>query len=494
MECRDKKILLISPRFPERLGRLNIPMGLISVGSSLIQNGYKVRLLSLQNIKDNEAFSMVRQELSGSIAVGLSVMSPQIPDALEISRTIRQYDPSIPIIWGGIYPTLYPEQVAQCSYIDYAVKGEGELTVIELLESIRQGGNPTNVNGIAFQSNGQQITTHSREFLDVNKLPTIKWELLKDLKPNSTLKEIEQLGDYIWLETSRGCPHHCAFCINPILKLKYRCRETSLVLDDIEELISLGLSRISFVDDAFFARGRRKLEEFTNGISNRGLKFKWYGTTRVDYFRANYIDEELAIRLKQSGCTLVGIGAESGSQRILDMLQKEITVDDTLNAARILKRAGIHANWSFMIGLPEETADDIKKTLVLIRQLAAMSTTFRIVGPQVYRPYPGSVLFGKCIASGMRVPTTVEEWADSPYIREGGGDHPWIKSYPIEEIRNIAFYGRLVGVRSRYQVLTKLARWVAVQRCNRFYFKYPFEKKVWNFALKHKSLKPSILG
>jgi len=492
-----KRVLLISPRFPERLGRLNIPMGLMSVGSSLIQNGYKVRILSLQDTKE-EFLNIVRQELSEATAVGLSVMNPQIPNALEVSKMIRQCNSSIPIIWGGVYPTLYPEQVAKCSYVDYAVRGEGESTIVELLEAIEQGKNLEDIHGIAFQSNGHQVITPHREFLDINKLPHMEWELLKDLKPNSTLKEIEQLGDYVWLETSRGCPHLCTFCINPILKLRYRCRESSLVLDDIEELINLGLGQISFVDDAFFARGKRKLEEFVEGIFARGLKFKWYGTVRADYFRANYIDEELAARLKRSGCTLVGIGAESGSQRVLDMLQKDITIADTLNAARTLKKAGIHANFSFMIGLPDEAREDIKKTLELIKQLAGMSTTFRITGPQVYRPYPGSSLFTKCLAYGMKEPATVEEWAHSPYIQEGGGSaidtHPWIKSYPLEEIRNIAFYSRLIGVRSRWQLLTRFVRWVALQRCNAFYFRFPFEKKVWDFALKHRFLKPPILG
>lgn len=484
----DRKVLLIYPNFPEKVGRLNLPMGLMYVGSYLCHAGYKVCILDLNNIQNMaHACAKIKSELAGAIAVGFSVMSAQIPNALEVSKYVKQVDPTIPIIWGGVHPTLYPKQVAQCEFIDFAVRGEGEITALELLKAIEQNGNFENVRGIAFQSSErQEVTmTDSREFIDMNKLPPIEWKLLESMKLGSNIKEIAKLtGHGIWLQTSRGCPHRCAFCINPILKLRYRYKRSDLVLNEIKRLVDLGVDHIWFLDETFFVN-KKRVVEIMEGIQERGLKFKWFANVRADYFRPDYINVEFALRMKRSGCELLGIGAESGSQRILDMLKKDITVEDTLNSARVLNKAGIKGHFSFMVGLPGEEENDVIKTLQLIEGIMKIDTSysFRVVALQIYRPYPGSELYLKCLEEGLKEPATLVEWGHSPFIQievKNLQEYPWIKHRLRADLNNITFYGNLLGFKSRYRLITKMVRKIASLRCKRLYFKYPIEKRIYS--------------
>ncbi len=485
----SKRVLLINPRLPEKMVRLNIPLGLLYVGTPLFRKGYEVNILDANNSPNNKQFfDKLRRELDGTLAIGLSVMTAQISSAIEISRYVRQVTPSIPIIWGGVHPTLYPEQVARSDYADFAVRGEGEITAIELLAAIERHNDPREVKGISFRAGQQVITTDGREPIDVNQSPHSEWNLVEDIRVIGNFSEVaKRSGVGLPIMTSRGCPHRCAFCINPILKLKYRYRQTDLLINDIEDILNLGVSRISFFDEDLFAN-RRHLIEIIDEIEKRRLNFRWFGTARADYFRPKHINLELLKRIERSGCHQLGIGAESGSQRVLDSLKKDTTVEDTINAAKMLNRVGIDATFSFMIGLPGEEEDDIKQTLELITKITGMNNSFRILGPFIYRPYPGSELYFKCLSSGMEEPDTLEKWATSPYI--GSEINPrdyhmfsWVQ-YPMKDLTRLIFYAWMSGLRLRYSILTRIARMVGRWRCNRLYFNWPIELIALRFLRK----------
>ena len=481
----NKGVLFINPMLQGKLEGLNRPMGLMCVGSYLFHHGYDVNILDANNANSLSGFvDKVREELSNAVCVGISVMSAQIPHALEISNIIRRLDPLMPIIWGGVHPTLYPLQTAESECVDFVIRGEGEITTFELVRAIQGDKNFTEVKGIAFRDKRHQevIVTGEREFLDMNQLPTIEWQLLEDIRRIHSLSKVDKLTlRGIPLQTSRGCPHRCAFCINPILKQRYRYRESDLVLNDIKRLTSLGVERIYFIDETFFINKRRLIER-VDGIEDRALNFQWFGNVRSDYFRKNYLDLSLLLKVKGSGCERLGIGAESGSQKILDYLKKDTTTEDIMNAARLLSKAGIKATFSFMIGLPGETSNDAKMTLHLIKELTQIDTGFQIIGPQVYRPYPGSELYFECLELGMKEPNTLVEWASSPYIQsEISPQHyymyPWI-DIPMRDINNLPFYVLVLGANLRCVPIARIVQGLASKRCELFYFKYPIEKQI----------------
>lgn len=483
----SKKVLLVNPRLADEVSIFNIPVSLLYLGSWLVHNGYEVCILDALHFKDMPTlFQRMDSELSGVLCVGLSVMSSQLSNALQISKFVRQYDSSIPIIWGGVHPTLYPEMVARHELVDFAVKGEGEVTLTELLEAIEHGNlQPDNIKGLAFKAGDGVVATPNRELLDVNKMPPIRWELIADLKADSSLREIADLSEYgLPLLTSRGCPYRCTFCINSVTGLKYRHCDTSLVLENVRAILALGANRICFMDELFFA-DKKRVKEFLDGVEKEGLRFSWYASSRADYFKPDYLgSEDLLLRIKKAGCDAMSMGAESGSQRILDLLIKGITVEDTLNAARLLHKVGIVATYSFMIGLPREKVEDYKKTLELIKEIREIDDSVIINGPQVYRPYPGSKLYQQCLSQGFKEPNSLEEWGSSPYVQLEISSSQYKKSlYPWVEysgdLTNLVFYVSLSFVKLRWKPLTKLLRLIGTTRCRWFYFEYPISKKIY---------------
>ena len=497
----SKKVLLVNPRLADEVSVFNIPVSLLYLGSWLVHNGYEVRILDALHFKDMPTlYQGIESELSSALCVGLSVMSSQLSNALQISKFVRHCDASMPIIWGGVHPTLYPEMVARHELVDFAVKGEGEVTFSELLELIGQGNlQPDSIKGLAFKMGDDVVVTPDRELLDVNKMPPIRWELIADLKSGSSLREISGLSEYgLPLLTSRGCPYRCTFCINSVTGLKYRHCDTSLVLENIRAILALGANRICFMDELFFA-DKKRVKEFLDGVEKENLRFSWYASSRADYFKPNYLgSEDLLLRIKKLGCDSMSMGAESGSQRILDLLVKGITVEDTLNAARLLHKAGIEATYSFMIGLPSETEEDYKKTLQLIKKIREIDDSVIINGPQIYRPYPGSKLNQQCLNQGFKEPSSLEEWGSSPYVQLEISSSQYKKSlYPWVEysgdLTNLVFYVSLSFVKLRWKLLTKLLRQIGATRCQWFYFKYPIAKKIYGL-LRGKRIEQFLRG
>lgn len=485
----NRKVLLINPGFPTRPLRLIIPMGLLHLGTHLFHQGYEVNILEANNASHGRQFwDKLERELDDAVVVGLSVMTAQVASAVEIAAEVRRLAPAVPIIWGGVHATLYPEQVAGSSYADFAVRGDGEVTTTNLLAAIEQGANPAMVRGIAFKSESGVITTEAAEPVDIRKSPHPEWNLVADIREIGDMVEVaRRTGVGLPIMTSRGCPHRCAFCINSVLDVQYRYRETGAVMEDIERILELGVTQISFFDEDLFAN-RKMLTEIIGEIERKKLKFRWFASARVDYFKEKHISPELLARIAASGCQQLGLGVESGSQRVLDRLKKDITVADTVTVARRLSDAGIDATFSFMAGMPGETEDDIVQTLRLATSISAINDTFRILGPFVYRPYPGSELYGQCLEQGMHEPASLEEWASSPYVGTeiNPRDYhlfPWVQ-YPMKDLTRLIFYCWMSGLRLRYSFLTRIARRIGKWRCYHLQFGWPVELMVMRFLQK----------
>jgi len=458
------KVLLINPKLTRRPVRLNIPVSLLYVGTALWNAGHDVDIIDANNMADDDFEDELTDALRPrDVAVGLSVMTAQVPSAMDISRRVKRISES-PVIWGGVHPTLYPEQVAGSDYVDYILQGEGEQKVVEL------------VNAISLQRYMRKIVVGGA--FDINQLSYPRWELLEDVRQLGLKEVARRTGIGLPLLTSRGCPHRCAFCICPSTKLKYRFRSAELVLEDIERIIESGIHSISFWDEDFFAN-KKRLIEILDGIERNGWHFEWFGTARADYFRESHIDPLLVKRLKRCGCRHLGIGAESGSQRVLDMLKKDITVEDTINTAEILDWAGINADFSFMIGLPDEAYADMRATVRLVERIARINNHFRILGPFVYRPYPGAELYNKCLEQGLEEPHTLAGWVNSPFINDkvGRGEYhlySWV-TYPIGKLQKLMFYCWLAGLRVRSGLLTRIGRSIGQWRCRNQVYLFPVE-------------------
>jgi len=426
------------PEFPD------MPLNLLCLGSYLDEKGYEVVIIDENNWDYEVFYSKIRKYIDRAICVGISVMTAQVHNGLRMSKFIKQINPKMPILWGGKHVTLFPEQTAENQFIDVAVKGEAEETFLELIKAIENNGSFDNIQGITMFKDNQFISNPLRPFIDVNTLPPLKYELQSELMEKFTMKDILKLKR--WgppLLTSRGCPYRCSFCINKILKEGIRIRRSELVVKDLLWLSEhYKVHKIRVMDEFFFI-SKKRVEDIIQGIFDNNIDMKWTATIRADCFKDNFVNNEFIKDIKRAGCVDVGIGAESGSQRILDYLKKDIKVEDIVRSAKTLSTVNIHANYSFMIGLPGETIDDIKKTLKIIYEITKIHKNIEIYGPQLFRPYPGSDLYDE-IQHQLDLPKRLEDWKENSLLFGDTAnidiDFPWLNvdSFNLKKLR---FYG-----------------------------------------------------
>ncbi len=476
------RVLLINPPF--NISKANyqtsISVGLLCLASYLEKRGIKVKIIDA--IRQKNYLSLIEDELKGTDLVGLSVMTMQVNSALKISKLIKDFNPDMPIVWGGVQPTLFPEQVASHPLIDMAVFGEGEETLWDLVQTLENKSGLKNIPGLAFQKKGKVIINQKRPFLKMDDLPLPNWSLI----PREILKGITLVPTH----TSRGCPHQCAFCINSITHNSWRGYPIELVLEDLRIIKQLPYFRnkpLRFWDENFFTDIQRA-RAIIKGMIDRKLNIPWETTVRVDYIRDGVIDDDFLGLLKKSGCYLLSYGGESGSERVLRKINKGIKPAQIIHSAKQTLKYGIIPQYSFMVGLPGETKKDIRQTIYLIDQLTDLSPQIQILGPQAFRPYPGSALYQECLASGWSAPETLEDWGkvvanELNYLSPG--NFPWLKE--IDLVESLEAYVRF-GAHSIESALgstvkaNKILKLLFVLLCQlRWklkFFKWPIEFKI----------------
>lgn len=391
------KIILLYPP-TGKISQYNTPTGLLYIATVLKQAGYNVQLVDCSVEPDYE--HILFREIIDTDILGVYAMSVHIKYLLPLLKKLKALNSQMLIAWGGPHAMLFPEQIARSSYADFVCPGEGESFMLTLSE----GWLPKSI-----------------KLTDLNKLPFIDWTFLKP----EVLEVVK--NTIIRVQTSRGCPYKCAFCINALTKnRKMRYRTPENVLNEIEHVVKkYGATRIAFRDEIFLSN-RKQARRIARGILVRDIKITWIANVRAEYLREDYLTDFDLKLFAKSGCTHLQTGGESGSQRILDMLDKGIKVDDILNFVKRTKKFGILPVIAFMTGLPTETEAERMETLALIREILRIQPKAKINGPANYRPYPGGKLFDMCIKEyGLKMPETLEDWMNIDTL--GGATPPWTK-------------------------------------------------------------------
>jgi anaerobic magnesium-protoporphyrin IX monomethyl ester cyclase len=309
------KVLLIYPYFRPPRDRSVFrfpPLGISYIASSLIDAGHDVELLDCTFMDKPQA-------------VGLYGMVTMLEDCLWFARQLRSRTKLM--IVGGPLPTCDPHPFLDD--FDVVVRGEGEVTITELLQAYKNGDDFSTIPGIVMRRNTQgdnkeeeNIFTPERQFIDeLDKLPFPARHLL----PNQRYLQFgkKQYGYGIsTVMSTRGCPYECEFCSNVIFGGTYRERSAGNVVDEIEQTLALGYDRISFADDVFILRKKRVLEICAE-IKKRGLHFNWECLARVDS-----LDESTYVEMYMAGCRRVYFGIESGDDGVLRLMNKKITTDE----------------------------------------------------------------------------------------------------------------------------------------------------------------------
>jgi anaerobic magnesium-protoporphyrin IX monomethyl ester cyclase len=369
------KIALIAPPYPLEEAP-SPPLGICYAAAACEAAGSDVTILDYIVRKYSPAKFIEELDAFKPDAVGATSVTMNFPAAADIIRTAKRHNPSIITIMGGphvsfdVHNTLtqYPE-------IDIIVIGEGEQTLKELIPAIRDRNAWKGIKGIAFRSNGTIVVTESRQLIeDLDTLPIPARHLLP-------MSRYLALGFPVSIITSRGCPNRCIFCQGRrMVGYKVRHRTPHLVVDEIEDILSYGWTRINIADDIFTANKKRVLE-LCNEIKRRNISFTWSAFARV-----NTVDREIVEIMKEAGCDSVSFGIESGNPDMLKRIKKGITLDQARKATKCCKDAGIITHASFMVGLPGETRETMNNSRDFAEELDIM------YGYHFLAPFPGTTV------------------------------------------------------------------------------------------------------
>ena len=367
------------------------PLGLAYIASVLLAHGYRVSVIDFNvNGFNPVLLERIITKERPSIA-GISVDTRTYPNGLKIAEIVKSINPETLVIMGGPHATVMYSEVAKERVVDFVVRGEGEYTMLELVDCLlRKKGDISEVRGIAFLDNDLLRVTPERPFIkNPDELPLPA----RDLFPLFLYKSPGQV-----LLSRGGCPFKCRFCaVNNIWKGARRFREPAKVKEEILSLFrDYDLEEISFVDDTFSLNRNIALNlcELATGI-REVFPWFWKCATRVDM-----IDSELLEKMRQAGCYSITYGIEAGSQEVLDLIGKGITLSQVRHAVDMTIAAGIKTICNFMFPHPYDTEETVQQQRKLMQELANMGAT---VGLNLTVPFPGTYYYTHRNELGIKI-------------------------------------------------------------------------------------------
>ncbi len=383
------KVLLINPPYPFEESPTP-PFGLISLAAFLIEKGFEVRIddFIITPCTDENMKATIRD--FNPDVIGATGVTMNIKKGLSILSKYRDLKPEAVFVMGGPHVTFDADAILRDNpFIDYIVRGEGELTFVELLDAIRSRQGAESIAGLSFRKDGLAVHNEQRPFIeDINILPYPARHLVK-------LSKYRALGFPINMVTSRGCPHKCIFCLgSKMVGRKVRYFDVSRVVDEFEMLSKMGFKQINIVDDLFTSNKTRCMA-VCDEIIRRGIEHPWTAFARVDT-----VSPELLDSMKRAGCTTLCFGIESANQEILDTVKKKITLAKCESAIAMCQAAGITPMTSYILGLPGETPQTIQNTLEFSKRLSPY------YGYHILAPMPGTEVREKADEYGITILTS----------------------------------------------------------------------------------------
>ena len=384
------RILLINPSYPlEEAPRLLVTLPYLA--GTLREEGHEVEILDLllarttpEKIEDRVA--RFRPELVGTTSVTLNHHIASF-----IAEVVRKCDERVPIAMGGPHVSFEIEgSFRDLPALDFIGIGEGEQTMSELARALEGKMDLRDVRGLALRDGERVVCTAPRPpEKELDRIPAPA----RDLVPLARYLAFEAHASVV---TSRGCPRSCIFCSAPAWSgRRVRYRTPSLCVDEIEELAGLGFHDITIEDDSFTLNRKHFLPICTDLI-RRGTNVRWNAFSRVDT-----ITPEIVETMARAGCQAICFGVESGNQEILDLAKKKLDLRKVREAMRMTQAAGISALASFIVGLPGETAETLRKTVEFANQLREEFGS--LCGFHVLAPFPGSEVRERAVDFGLRI-------------------------------------------------------------------------------------------
>lgn len=430
----ENTIVADNPSFIDEERGVNPPLGLLYLAAYLREDGgHEVEIL------DMPVEEMGYGRLPGEIrrrspdVVGITAMTFTMIDVMKTVRIVKSVSPDARVVLGGPHASIYPRETVDLAEVDFVIAGEGERLFVHLLNNMDNPAALSQREGIYLKADGRVLGSGRGHFIeDLDNLPFPARNLTPYQKYSSILTG---RGCITTMITSRGCPFHCTFCYKPQMGRCFRARSYNNVVDEMEECIDMGITEILVYDDSFTLDRQRALD-ICDEIMKRGLHFAWDIRTRVDT-----VDEEMLAMLKRAGCTRIHYGVEAGTDKILGVLNKGITLKQVRDTFAVTKKVGITTLAYFMIGSPEETYEDILATVAFVKEIDPDYLHLTLT-----TPFPLTDLYRRALDEGVIEYDYWREFARNP---EGGvTTRYWEKNLSRERLLELmsyayrSFYGR----------------------------------------------------
>ncbi|MDD5178450.1 MAG: radical SAM protein [Candidatus Nanoarchaeia archaeon] len=410
------RLLLLNPDF-RSLNDYNLdkitsgaspPIGLLSIAAYMREKKYEVDFIDAQFYNDKQIEEEIKKR-NFDVAL-ITSSTPNYLHALRLARICKSLGKLVLV--GGAHPTAVPHICAEEKDIDVVVYGEGELTLEELLPVLMRNGSLKKIKGIAYREKNKVMINPQRELIkDLDTLPMPAWDLL-DLDKYSNSSTSRKYKESIAMITSRGCPFNCIYCNKKIFGFHYRARSAKKVIEEIKYLMSKRKKDIMFVDD-IFNLNQKRTEEIC-----RLMKRETPGLAWNCYSRVNVVQRDIFEKMYDAGCYEVSLGLESGSQRILDLVDKGLNVKQMVHAVNVIKKTGMIVKGFFIIGFPYETKEDIEETMNL-----AVKMNLDYITISFATPFPGTRMYDMAKKTGTfyinEDSQTMKGLYDITYVPEG---------------------------------------------------------------------------
>jgi len=489
------KVLLFNPRSANSKPR--IPNSILQIAASI--DGVHEYIFVDGNLESDPQKKILNYFKEQKIDIfGCTVMpGPQLKQAIPISKKVKELYPHVKTIWGGYFPSNQPKSVLSSGYIDYIVNGPGDNTFPQLLNAIKTKSSVDAIKNLIFLKEGQIIKTAKEELLDLDKLTKLPYEKLNEFYPLQKYLGKTYLGKKtIAYHSSFGCPFTCSFCaVVPIYNARWKGKSAQGIYNDIKFLKEkYDGDAIEFHDNNFFVSEKRTVE-FAKLIKDE--KMVWWGEARIDTMD-KYKDESLAL-IREAGCKMIFFGAETGNDAVLKKMDKggTQTGEQILKFAERLKKFDIIPEYSFVLGIPSDTEEEVDKQInediEFIKKVKAINPNTEII-IYTYSPVPteGSEMYNNVLASGFKFPETLEDWVSPAWenfdLRKNPLT-PWLKPYMIDKIKNFetvlnGYFPTESDIRFKKWQKNIIRTWSGLRYHSGFY-KLPYEikalQKIWKY-------------
>ena len=379
-----QKIMLITPPYHSGVvesAGVWLNVGFVYIAGSLRAGGYDPVIYDAMSHWHSYDDIRKRIEAERPDVIGTTAFTAEIVDALRLLKLAKEIDPKILTVLGNVHPTFCYEEIFKdnASIVDYIVMGEGEQTMVELMDCLTAGGDPAKVRGLAFSRNGAVTVTPSRPFIhDLDSLP-MAWDLVD--WSIYTYKPME--GSVLAItSTSRGCSQKCSFCSQQLFwKRNWRGRSAENVVAELEHLRdTYGVNVVMFADETPTLDGKR-WEKFLDLMIERRVGVKILMETRVDDIIR---DEPIMDKYRRAGVDHLYVGVEATTQAALDTFNKNIKVEDSKRALDLINAQDIVSETSFVLGMPDDTPESMAKTLELAKYYNPDMAFFLAIAPWPY--------------------------------------------------------------------------------------------------------------